>query len=175
MTREVWMPVLGYEGYYEASNLGNVRKDIASSNRSLGIAGKILKPSANKFGYQHISLSKNGVVKTHRVAKVILSAFCGDKPFEKAHVAHNDGNPSNNKLTNLRWATALENQYDVLRHGNRCNGEDVFGAKLKADDIIRIRQRILNGERNKPIAEDFGVSISTIHLIRHNRIWRHVK
>lgn len=30
------------------------------------------------------------------------------------------------------------------------------------------------GERNRPIANDYGVSISTVHLIRHGRIWRHV-
>lgn len=174
MEKEVWLPVRGYEGFYECSNLGLVRRDIAAHSTPGTFPGKLVKPSKSPKGYYNLSLSKNGIVKTGRLSRIILEAFCGPPPFENAHAAHNDGNPENNKLTNLRWATPTENQADVNRHGNRCKGEDVHNAVLKEDDVIKIRQRISNGERNKSIANDYGISISTVHLIRHNRIWRHI-
>jgi FixJ family two-component response regulator len=55
-----------------------------------------------------------------------------------------------------------------------CRGSNVFGAILLEADVSEIRKRIHSGERNPSIASDYGVSISTIHLIRHNRTWRHV-
>ena len=165
---ELWLPVVGYESFYEVSNHGRVKR-VASPATD----GGLLKPSLT-HGYFHVSLSKGGEVATHRIHVLVLTAFCGAPPFAGAHGAHNDGDKTNCHLTNLRWTTPVENQADVERHGRRCRGEDVYGAVLDAPRIRKIRDRIQTGERNKPIAESFGVSVSTIHLIRHNRIWRHV-
>ena len=170
---EVWLPVRNYEGIYEASNMGRVRRAFIAPRRSLGAPGKVLEPSLTN-GYPVISLCKQGVVKNARVSRIVLEAFCGPQPFAGAHAAHNDGDTENNRLTNLRWATPTENQADVERHGNRVKGEAVFGSVLRECDVKAIRKRCASGERNGPIASDFGVSISTIHLIRHNRTWRHV-
>jgi len=133
----------------------------------------LLRPSQTN-GYLHLSLCKDGTTKTHRLHILVLSSFCGPKPFDGAHAAHNDGISTNCRLSNLRWTTPIENQADVDRHGRRCRGESVFGAILTEGSIKQIRERCVRGERNRSIAEDYGVSISTIHLIRHNRIWKHV-
>lgn len=174
MQKEIWLDVVGYEGLYEASNLGKVRRSYSAPHRSLGVPGQVLKPAIQKNGYHTISLSSDGNVKNHKVSRIILSAFCGPEPFDGAHAAHNDGDKSNNKLTNLRWASPRENQKDIERHNRRCKGSDVFGAVLNDDSVKEIRRRIGSGERNPQIAKDFRVSISTIHLIRHGRIWKHV-
>jgi hypothetical protein len=160
---EVWLPIPDFPRY-EVSNFGRIRR----------IGGRILKPSASK-GYLHVSLCRNGEISTKRVHVIVLSAFCGRAPFEGAQAAHNDGNPLNCALTNLRWATAVENQADVDRHGHRCKGSEVFGAVLDEERVAQIRSRIAAGERNPSLAAAFGVSISTIHLIRHRKIWRHVQ
>lgn len=170
---EVWLPAPGYAGVYEVSNLGAVRRALAAPARSLGVPGRMLKPSFTE-GYAHVSLSLRGTVRTHRLHVLVLTAFCGPPPFAGAQACHNDGVQANCALTNLRWGTALENQADVDRHGHRCRGSDVHGAVLTERDIPSIRRRIDRGERNPAIARDYGVSPSTIHLIRHNRIWRHV-
>lgn len=170
--REVWMPVYGYEGLYEASNLGRIRRDPTAPARSLGVPGKSLVASGGR--YPTVTLSNRGVVKTQRLHVVILTAFCGPPPFPGAHAAHNDGDTGNCALANLRWATPVENQADVDRHGHRCRGEAVFGAKLTESDVRSIRTHIAAGFLNPQIAGNFGVSPSTIHLIRHNKIWRHV-
>jgi DNA-binding NarL/FixJ family response regulator len=109
------------------------------------------------------------------VSRLVLLAFIGEPAVPGAHAAHNDGNPANNRLANLRWATALENQADVDRHGNRVRGADVFGAKLTEEDVVSIMRRIAAGEKYPGIASEFNVSTSTISLIKHKRIWKHVK
>lgn len=162
---EVWLPVPGYEDVYEASNLGAVRR-IGSDQP--------LVPADGGHGYLVVSLSKGGEIRTMRVHRIILTTFCGPEPFDGAIAAHNDGSRTNCALTNLRWATPVENQADRKRHGTHLCGNQVFGAKLTDDRVREIRALIAKGYRGPQIAESFGVSVSTIHLIRHNRIWRHV-
>lgn len=173
-TREVWMPVLGYDGLYEVSNLGAIRRDRGAPARSLGVPGRTLQPTTEATGYVVVSLSRHGEVRKHRLNRVVLEAFCGPAPFDGAQAAHNDGDPTRNALTNLRWATPIENQADVDRHGRRCRGENVHGARLAEGDVREIRRLFRTGRSNPEIAGVFGVSPSTIHLIRHNRTWRHV-
>ena len=162
-SREVWLPVPEFEDHYEVSNLGN--------NRRVGFANN-LKPALSR--YLVVTLSVGGASRTVRVHRVVLSAFCGPPPFRGAHAAHNDGDVTNCKLTNLRWASPAENQADVARHGRRCCGEKVFGARLTEDDVRAIKRLIAAGTSNPVIANRYGVSISSIYLIRHNRTWRHV-
>lgn len=162
---EVWLPIPGYERTYEASNLGFVRR-LGKSQPLVGVD--------RGQGYPCVSLSQDGKSNLLPVHRLVLMAFCGVEPFPGAQAAHNDGDRRNPRLSNLRWATPSENQLDRVRHGTACRGEDVFGAVLTETKVRSIRQRIHGGERNRPIAEEFGVSTSTIHLIRHNRIWRHV-
>lgn len=170
---EVWLPVRGYEGLYEASNRGQIRRlrQVHGMTRAIG---RIVKPVVGENGYARVSLSKEGFTTNHAVHRLVLTAFCGPPPFEGAHAAHNDGNAGFNALTNLRWASPTENQRDVDRHGNRTRGSEVHGAKLGEADIPFIRSRISSGEKYPTIARDFGVSVSTISLIKLARIWNHV-
>ncbi len=162
--KEVWLDAPEYEGLYEVSNLGRVRR-IDS--------GRILQPTPGTGGYLLVTLSDKGRRTTANVHRLVLTAFCGEPPFKGAQSAHNNGDTDNCALTNLRWASSLENHADMARHNRRCRGEDMHASVLKESDVVEIRRR-LPYERNKPIAEDYGVSISTIHMIRHDRIWRHV-
>lgn len=172
---EVWLPAAGYENHYEVSNLGNIRRHINSAPASGTSPGRPVKPVKGTKGYKHVTLSAFGEVRKVRVNRLILSSFCGPEPFEGAFAAHNNGNQCDNRLANLRWATPKENQWDRIRHNTKVEGEQVHNSVLKADEVRKIRLRIAGGERNPPIATDYGVSISTIHLIRHGRIWKHVK
>lgn len=162
---EVWLSPEGYEGLYKVSNLGRV----------FGLKrNRCLSPTREETGYYTVCLSADGVVTKFRLNVLVLSTFCGPSPFDGAHAAHNNGDPSDNSLRNLRWASSIENQADVDRHGRRCRGEDVHGAVLTEFDVKEIRRLIKAGSKNKPLADLFGVSVSTIHLIRHNKTWRHV-
>lgn len=95
--REKWRPVVGYEGLYEVSNLGRVRRV------------KIIEPTRKKHGYMQVSLvDRNGVRKSLRLHRIVAEAFIPN-PEGKPQVNHRDENPENNRAVNLEWATAEEN------------------------------------------------------------------
>ena len=157
---ETWVPAYGWPEY-AVSSWGRIRRD-----------DNILKPAIT-HGYQFVTLSSKGCAKPVRIHKLVLLSFYGTAPFEGAICAHNDGNKLNNRASNLRWASLAENSADMKRHKTQIRGSEVFGAKLTEKDLPKIRQRIRNGETNTAIAPDFGVSASTISLIKRNRIWTH--
>lgn len=157
---ETWRDIDVVPGY-QVSSFGRVR----------GKARDFLTPS-HVAGYEVVSLSGGGVVKNYRVHILIAQAFYGPAPFVGALVAHNDGKKTNNRVDNLRWASATENQRDRVRHGTHRRGSSVFGAKLTESDIPVIRQRLLSGESQTQIGVDFGVSKHTIHMIAKNKTWK---
>lgn len=156
---ETWRSIPGYPNYLVSSH------------------GRVQGPRAtlkfgDLFGYKTVSLSANGTTKSFRVHRLVIEAFAGAPPFEGAIVAHNDGDRSNNRIDNLRWASARENQQDRVRHHTRLSGSRVHNAKLTESEIPTIRDRIRSGERYPRIAEDYGVSVSTICLISKGKIWK---
>jgi hypothetical protein len=102
---EIWLPVVGYPSY-EVSDFGRVRN---KAN------GRFLRLAKLKHGHLKCALGRRNTQYVHRI---VLLAFRGppDDP-SKIHCAHYDGDPSNNKLSNLRWATAAENAADDRRNG----------------------------------------------------------
>lgn len=146
---------------------------VSARGEVIGPWGRVLTPSVTK-GYRHVSLSNGGEKQTVKISVLVAKAFLGEAPFEGALVAHNDGNSQHDYLTNLRWASSLENQADRQRHKTYVRGEAVFGAKLTEPQVKSIRAHLLSGRAVANIAGAFGVSTSTIHLIKKNRIWRHV-
>ena len=158
---ESWRQVPCFPSY-AVSTFGNIRR--------VG-TGRILKPTVIAR-YCVVSLSEAGVIRNVRIHIMVARAFLGEPSFEGSLVAHNDGNSLNNNVGNLRWASAVDNQRDRIRHRTHICGSAVSGAKLFEADIPTIRRRATSGERYASIAEDFGVSISTISLIKRRRIWR---
>lgn len=158
---EEWRQVEGYPNYH-VSSYGAVQGPRA-----------LLRPTVF-LGYQIVSLVRDGKTKNYKVHRLVAEAFLGLPPFEGAMVAHNDGNRSNNNISNLRWASALENQKDRRRHGTWRRGSEISWSKLKEDDIPIIRERIKRGEKYDDIGLDYGVSKHTIHRIKKGDVWKHV-
>jgi hypothetical protein len=111
---ETWMPVHGFEGLYEVSDLGNVR------SFARGWDGRPLRSSPNGRGYMSVNFWKGNRATSHRVHRLVLEAFVGLPP-DGMEGCHNDGNKRNNQLSNLRWDTRSANARDKGRHGNDPN------------------------------------------------------
>jgi len=111
---EIWKDVVGFEGLYQISDLGNV-KSLArivpyENGHDRNINERILKQSINSTGYNQVCLHKNGkgiVVKTHLL---VSYAFLNHEPCKLEKVVdHIDNDPSNNNLLNLQLITHREN------------------------------------------------------------------
>lgn len=98
MSKEIWKDVSGYEGYYQASNLGRI-KSLKRKNKK----GKILKPWISCHGYKCVRLSKNGQLKSFSVHQLIAIAFLGHKRCGlKRVIDHINNIKHDNRLENLQ-------------------------------------------------------------------------
>lgn len=118
---ETWRPIPGWEGFYEASDLGNVRsverKVSHPFSGMITIRQRRIKTHPHPAGHRLLMLSRGGVGRgrTRLVHTLILQAFVGPRP-DGMDGCHNDGNPANNRLSNLRWDTPSENMLDRIWH-----------------------------------------------------------
>lgn len=119
-SEELWRAIPGYEGIYEASNLGRIRTAEGKTTKSTRCSKRvwkqrIMKPKverwANGRSDERIELWKDGEHRTWLVARLIALAWC-DGYKEGYTVNHIDGNSMNNAASNLEWVTITDN----IRH-----------------------------------------------------------
>lgn len=118
-TQEEWRPVVGREGCYEVSSKGDARSLDRITTRSDGVRrrlkGKPLKASPDDNGYLRVSISSDKP-RLVRIHILVLEAFVEPRP-EGLVGCHNDGDVTNNAVTNLRWDTCSANNFDIVKHG----------------------------------------------------------
>lgn len=177
MAKEIWKDVVGYEGLYEVSDLGNVKSvDRQVRHPKGGVANKKGKPLAaqiNKDGYARVPLWREGVSKYAFVGRLVLEAFVGPCPFGM-ECCHEDGIPANNVANNLRWDTHVANAADKVGHGTAQRGEKVGNSKLTDEKISAIRDGLLSGMTGVALAKKFNVTTATISRVKLGQSWSHV-
>ena len=113
--KEEWKDVVGYAGFYQVSNHGRIKR-IARGKGTY--PGRILKPQLKPDKHLHVRLSKNNIVTTHLVHRLVLEAFVGPCPIGMVS-RHLDCDGTNNYLTNITYSTRSENAFDDIKSGNR--------------------------------------------------------
>ena len=105
---EAWKDVVGYEGYYQVSNKGNVRslERIDSIGRKWG--GRTRKHFCREGGYPEINLYKDGLRKQKLIHRLVAEAFIPN-PKSFLEVNHRDENKKNNCVENSEWCDARYN------------------------------------------------------------------
>ena len=112
---EIWKDVVGFEGLYQVSNMGNVK---SLNWRNTGCAKNLWLKPHNK-GYLQVELAKSGNKKCYVVHRLVASAFIPN-PLNYPQVNHKDENKHNNCVENLEWCNASYNAvYSLGRHKNR--------------------------------------------------------
>lgn len=111
---EIWKDIKGYEGLYQASNLGNIRSLRFINGTTNRERIKVLKPQIRN-NYYIVNLVNNGIRKTHSVHRLVAQTFL-NKPEDKEVVNHKDYNTFNNKVDNLEWCTQKQNINHSLCH-----------------------------------------------------------
>lgn len=187
---EVWLPIRGWEGYYEISNKGRVKSlsrkmyGPNSSNRRL-IPTKIHAQDIGKSkskAYARAKLNLNNKFIKISVHRLVAIHFIPN-PENKPQVNHIDGKKLHNDVSNLEWATGSENQIHALKMGLKivqvdhllkC-GDEHGRSILKEPDVISIRFRWDNGESVGKIKKDYPtLHPSTIRSVCIRKNWKHL-
>lgn len=171
--QEEWRTVIGWEGIYEVSNFGNVKRIIELPNSP---PAGLLSPIKSR-AYMSVSLMGVSMGKKRKripIHELVLNAFIGPKPTKNHEAAHWDGNGSNNNITNLRWATHKENHADNLRLNRTARGNRLPHTKLTESDVIHIRHLCKNGFIQRSIAKAWGITQSSVSSIYIGKNWQHI-
>lgn len=171
-----WKDIPGYEGHYQVSDSGSVRSlDRAQTSyggRAWVRKGAPMKLTRDGRGYMIVTLALEGFRKRRYVHDLVLQAFKGERP-SGMHGCHNDGNPANNILTNLRWDTPTANTLDKLTHGTMPLGEHHHKA-VYTEPQIREAKRLLATMSVADVHRATGISKGTLSQVKAGRQWAHV-
>jgi len=148
---EVWKAIPGYEGFYEVSDLGRVKRIKVSQ----GACKRVLRPAPNRQGYPCVDLYVGAKRRKWKVHRLVLRAFVGPSDL---HTNHKDGKPSNPRLVNLEYVTKSDNEkhkINVLKRGNiPYRGASNFNALHP--DIAKIKHLRSQGLRLRDIVAVLG-------------------
>ena len=106
---EVWKDIPGYEGIYQVSNQGRVKRSFKKGER-------IMSGKKAKDGYIDVILSVNQNKRCYRLHRLVAEAFIPN-PNNKPQVNHKDRNKRNNEVGNLEWVTGSENVVHAFATG----------------------------------------------------------
>lgn len=175
---ETWKDVVGYEGIYQVSDMGRVRRVKGDKGTLLG---KILKPhlrgTITKYPAVMLYQGSSETRKRFFVHILVAMAFLGPIP-EGYEVNHKNGDKTNPRLDNLEYMTHSENfihALTVLGVGPDNSGSRNGQAVLHESDVLKIRELYATEQfYQRELAAQFGVSQSVITDIVNFRKWKHV-
>lgn len=170
--QENWLPIKGFEGRYEISDLGRV----------LNIKTQTFKkPTITKNGYNYILLWRNNKFK-HQLMHRLLAIHFIPNLENKPQVNHKDGIKLNNSLSNLEWVTHQENAIHAYKNGltpkppgNNKKGIEIYNAKVTESEVMDIRRLFADGKyTQKELGIIYGMTRSGIQRITKRITWKHI-
>lgn len=108
--------------------------------------------------------------KDHYIHRLVATAYIAN-PKNKKEVNHKNGDKTDNRVSNLEWATHSENQLHKTRVLGISSGEKDVKAKMTNKEVALIKKRISLGERPTHLAKEYGVTRKAICSIKHGRSW----
>ena len=157
-------PIQGYEGLYSVTEDGKVW-----SHRKKLWVSQYLSQSGGKRNKPHYHYSVNLYIDvihiTKQVHRLVAEAFIPN-PENKPQVNHKDGDPLNNCVSNLEWATNKENSSHAFDIG-------ICKKPLTREQVIEIR-KLCKVMKTKEVAEQFKIKPATIWDIKYKRTYAEV-
>ena len=174
---EVWKPVAGLPGY-DVSSLGRVRtwwsktKHEVVRNRRNGervVEKRLLKMDEPRMVRRNRPrFGPSWIVKVwfrgRRTTRSLDILVCDTFVRQREIPIHIDGDWGNNRASNLRWGSRSESVAMRPPKPHSC--------KLTREKAEEIRRRIANGETQKSLAKEFGVTGCAISKIKNGQLWK---
>lgn len=175
---ELWLPIPGFEDFFEASNLGNIRTvgrlvPFTSKKGGRFLRWKRVRPvrfQLNNNGYLIAHLTGDKIRWTDTVHAFVALTFIGPVPKGK-EICHENGNRTDNRADNLRYDTRSNNRKDMIAHGTVYAA--ATGAKLTQEEVLDIRaaEGAFSAEY---LASRLGVQAKHIQRIWDRKLWRYL-
>ena len=105
---EIWKDVVGFEGLYQVSDLGNVRNYEKTIWNGRHMPQIILATRVCKTGYVDVHLCSNGKHHAKRLHRLVAQAFLPNEN-DFPEINHKDEDKTNNSLANLEWCNSHYN------------------------------------------------------------------
>lgn len=161
---EIWKDIVGYEGFYQVSNLGRVKsldRYIEVTNKRgtsyrRPIKGKLLSLNSADDDYISVALNKDNTSVFYSVHRLVAQAFIPN-PDNLPMINHKDESRTNNCVDNLEWCTAKYNS----NYGTRCE-------RLSKSLSGRIR----SDEHCRKISESHSGSNNPMYGRKHTEEWK---
>jgi hypothetical protein len=157
---EEWRPVRGFEGSYEVSNFGRVRRLL------------ILTPDIDKSGYARVRLGKHNERRT--VHSLVAEAFIGARPVGR-EINHKNADKIDNRPENLEYLTQRANMAHAVGLRLHARGEDHRQTHLADFAVWVIRRMCREGHFTQTeIGRIFAINQTTVSHIARGTTWQHV-
>lgn len=169
---EHWKPIRGYEGIYEVSDCGRVKSLSEPKRTGTGVwcmsKERVKRLNQKSDGYLLVSLSKNNKTRALYIHYLVLLEFVGLRP-EGMECCHNNGIRNDNRLSNLRYGTKIDNAADRLAHGHDQRNEKNGRCKLTNEKVFEVVRLKNNGVSNKTISIMYGISPDYVRDLQTGR------
>lgn len=180
----IWQPIPEWPRY-EASSNG----DICCALTGIILIPRLMGGPTRSDRRPSVQLlHDDGRYRWRFVGRLVCMAFHGSPPTEKHQAAHGNGNSLDNRPSNLRWATPLQNNHDRYRHGTMPRGDRAPNRTIDSVNVVRLRaayralkaKQIRAGKGKLPngtitrLAAKYGVSKRTARSIARRETWKHI-
>lgn len=148
--KEIWKDIPGFEGWYQASNIGRIRSvDRYVNYKTTGQAirnGKILSPKTSTKGYLEVTLLVNGKYHFKRVHRLVALTFIPN-PNNFPQINHINENKQDNRIENLEWCTPRQNSEAYTTQRNTVYQYDLQGKLIKVWHSLTRAAESIGGDK----------------------------
>ncbi len=170
---EEWRPAVGFEGYYDVSNLGRVRtveRVVSNATGTRVVKSRIRACTDVRRGYKGVLLSKENKLTCARVHRLVARAFIPN-PKNLETVDHINSDVTDNRAVNLRWASIQDNLRYMVEKGSSAIQRPRRAKRLTIEMVNLIRSSNLN---TVELGRVLGINNTSVGRVRNNKTWREV-